>query len=303
MIKKLGYLIAVFLLGLLIYQVYDYFAFEKARESYVQQKGIETTEALRDQVDGILSRIVTEGGRLADLLGNNTYTSAEIEQIIKESSLSITEIQGVTACFEPYAFAKDQELFCPYYNKGDGSYLYVGKSYDYSKIGKGTAWYTSVRDEGAKWVEPYYAQGAKDWYIDYGIPFYYTSGPNKGKVRGTITMSFVASGFKNLIHSLSLGKTGYGMITSSEGNFLAHPINEYIGTTNLKDVLEKESQEELQKAYQAILNGESSSVTFRDENVQDESLFYYDKIPSSGWGIGLLFYKNDLLGDQREVNG
>ena len=29
---------------------------------------------------------------------------------------------------------------------------------------------------------------------------------------------------------------------------------------------------------------------------------FYDKIPTSDWGIGLLFYKNDLLGDTKEIN-
>jgi len=175
------------------------------------------------------------------------------------SSLSISEIQGVTACFEPYGFSETQKLYCP-------------------------------------------AKGAQDWYIDYGIPFNYSEGPNKGKVRGTITLSFVCSGFKKLVHSLSIGKTGYGLITSQAGTFLSHPINEYIGTANLSDLLEEEEEPALQKAYQALQNGASGQVTFRDQATKDKTLFFYDKIPSSNWGIGLLFFENDLLGDQQILN-
>lgn len=303
MIKKITYIIATILFVLLVYLVYEYATFMQHRNELVYDKGVKTTEGLRDQVDDILAKIVVEGNRLADLFGNKNYSAEEVEAIIKESALSIPEIQGVTACFEPYAFSAKQKLYCPYYNKGTQDYLYVGKKYDYTDTTiEGTKWYTSVRDDGAKWVEPYFAQGAQDWYVDYGIPFYYNSSTNKGKVKGTITMSFICSGFKELVHSLSLGKTGYGLITSNEGTFLAHPINEYIGTTKLEKIKAKTIHEELVSAYDGLLAGESGDVMFYDEEQEDQTYFFYDKIPSSGWGIGLLFFKQDLLSDYKALN-
>jgi len=77
----------------------------------VQEKGMETTAALRNQVDAILSKIVGEAERLANLFGSNEYSAEEIKSIIRESSLSIPEIQGVTACFEPYGFRKRNVCF------------------------------------------------------------------------------------------------------------------------------------------------------------------------------------------------
>ena len=181
--------------------------------------------------------------------------------------------------------------------------MHVGKKYDYTdKSASGTVWYTDVRDIGAKWVEPYFAQGAQDWYVDFGIPFYYNTGPQKGQVRGTITMSFACGGFKNLVHSIGLGKIGYGIITSNEGVFLAHPINEFIGTTNLKSVKEKETNPKLVTGYGGLLAGESGNVEFYNEEQEDHTIFFYDKIPSSGWGIGLMFFRNDLLGDAASLN-
>ncbi len=302
MIKKLLYLFALILFIASCYLVFDYFSYTTKRNQLAQDKGLETTVSLRKQVDGILSKIANEGGRLAELFGSNEYTSQEIEKIIKESALSIKEIQGVTACYEPNAFSDTQRLYCPYYNKGTRNYIQVEDSYDYSVIGKGTAWYTGVRDNGAKWVEPYFAKAAQDWYVDYGIPFYYSSGPNKGKIRGTITMSFVCSGFNELVHSLSLGKTGYGIITSNEGTFLAHPTNDYIGTTSIKKTIGEEKNRQLAEAFQSILDGKVGNIEYYDEVQNDQLLFYFDKIPTSNWGIGLLFYKNDLLNDATELN-
>lgn len=297
MTKKLLYLAGVALFATLIFLSYQFFSFSQERNQKVLDKGQETTEALRDQVNTILTKIAEEGERLADLLGSDTYSAEEVERLIRESALSIPEIQGVTACFEPYSFSQDRRLFCPYYNKGEKSYIYVEDSYDYSIPSLSSTWYTSVRDEGAKWVEPYYGQAAKDWYVDYGIPIYYKSGFNKGKPKGTITMSFICSGFKELIHSLSLGKTGYGLITSREGIFLAHPINEYVGTTNLSTIKTEESHAELVLAYDELLAEKSGHTSFYDEEREDETIFFYDRIPASGWGIGLMFFRSDLLGD------
>ena len=303
MIKKISYLLAAILLLSLIYLSYDYYSFVHQRDKIVQKKGIETTEALKNQVDKILAKIVVEGNRLAELLGSNEYSTSQIEAIVKESALSIPEIQGVTACFEPYAFSSERRLYCPYYDKSTQDFLFVGTRYDYSdETAEGTAWYTGVRDNGAKWVEPYFGQGAMDWYIDYGIPFHYNTGPNKGKVRGTITMSFSCGGFKNLVHSMSLGKTGYGIITSQGGKFLSHPVNEYIGTRTLEEIKSEETQPQLITAFEEIQKGNTGNTTFFDKERQDQTLFFYDKIPTSGWGLGLVFFKNDLLGDTSELN-
>ena len=303
MLKRIFYFIAIALFFGLIYNTYELYTFKKARNKFVAEKGLTTMNSLKNQVDTILIQIVNEGTKLAKDFGSNTYTENQILSILKTSSKKITALQGITACYEPYAFSKDKKLYCPYYNKGTNSTIQVGKSYDYTdKTLEGTAWYTDIRDQGAKWVEPYYAKAAKDWYIDYGIPFYHQTGPNKGKVKGTITMSFVTSGFKNLILSLSLGKTGYGIITSKEGTYLSHPVNDYIGKIDIKTISNSLENETLKFAYQNLQAGKAGNVEFQSANGQDTELFFYDKIPSNNWGIGLSFSKNELLGNNSNLN-
>ncbi|MEO0603359.1 MAG: hypothetical protein AAF211_18110, partial [Myxococcota bacterium] len=34
----------------------------------------------------------------------------------------------------------------------------------------------------------------------------------------------------------------------------------------------------------------------------DEGLFFYDRIPASGWGIGVMYFKNDLLDDRQALD-
>lgn len=303
MTKKIFYLIAFLLFVALAYHAYELYSFTKERNRIVNEKGLTTMSSLKDQVDKILTEIVKEGTSLAEDFGSHNYTESEINDILVRSSKKIPALQGITACYEPYAFSEDTKLYCPYYNKGTDTTIEVGESYDYSDASiDGTAWYTGVRDNGAKWVEPYYAKAAKDWYIDYGIPFYYTSGSKKGQIRGTITMSFVTSGFKNLILSLSLGKTGYGIITSQQGTYLSHPDNDFIGTTNLKTITDSTENKILKLACENLLKGKAGNVEFLAPNGEDNELFFYDKIPSNGWGIGLSFSKNELLGNKSSLN-
>ncbi|MFK8054512.1 MAG: cache domain-containing protein [Saprospiraceae bacterium] len=297
MSKRIVYALAVLVFAALVYQAFSFYQFEKERNTFVIEKGLSTTQALRNKVDTILQIIVSEGDRLAERFGSEELDDVQIRDIIRQSARSIPELQGVTACYEPFSFRQNQQLYCPYYDKGNSNYIQVEDSYDYTVKGAGTAWYTGPRDNGASWAEPYYAKAAQDWYIDYGVPFYYRSGPNKGKVRGTITMSFVAGGFKDIVHKLSVGKTGYGLISSAKGNLLAHPHEEYIGVRDLDFLNENETALSLKSAYTAMSNGETGSISFYDETQRDEALFFYDKIPSSNWSIGLAFFKNDMLGD------
>ena len=300
MSKRIVYFLAVIVFVALVYQSFTFYKFEKERNEFVLATGQETTDILRNTIDTILLKIVAEGDRLAQRFGSEELSDAQIRDIIRESARSIPELQGVTACYEPYSFRQNQKLYCPYYDKGSSKYILVEDSYDYTIKGDGTAWYTGPRDNGASWAEPYYANAAKDWYIDYGVPFHYTDGPKKGEVRGTITMSFVAGGFKDIVHKLSVGKTGYGLITSETGKLLAHPHEEYIGVRDLEFLQEIETLELLNLAYNEMAQGKTGHIDFYDLIQNDQALFYYDKIPSSNWSIGLSFFKNDILGDTKE---
>ena len=49
--------------------------------------------------------------------GEREYSKEDVEDIIRQTSLVNPEINGVTVCYEPYAFDPETRLFCPYYDK------------------------------------------------------------------------------------------------------------------------------------------------------------------------------------------
>ena len=298
MLKKILYGIAALLLVLSFYQLYDLYRFTQERNRYVYETGARTMNTLKMEVDTLLSEIMSETEQLAELFEDNQFTKEEIEGLIKESALNIPEIQGITACFEPYAQSDDQRLYCPFYNKGMADFVQVGEGYDYTDESvEGAAWYTGVINESAQWVKPYFAQNVKQWFIDYAVPFYYSEGPNKGKPKGMVVLSLESKRFNNLILSMSLGKTGYGLLVSERGNILSHPINSYIGTMSLADLALKERSEPLRQAFGDLMDGNSGNVVFEREESTGESIFFYDKVPASDWGIAVVLNKKELLRD------
>ena len=104
--KSLYFFAILFFLGS-IYLAFEFYSYTQSQNQRIYEQGLQTTETLRSQVDQILVKISSEGKRLAELFGNNEYTKEQIEEIIKESALRIPEIQGVTACYEPFALSKE----------------------------------------------------------------------------------------------------------------------------------------------------------------------------------------------------
>jgi len=301
-IKRIFYTLAVILLGLFVFQLIEYHTFKQKTEAQAMSKAAETTAAFKNEIESLLNRVKTEAKTLGESFGENDFTVEEIKTIIRETSLGFDEIRGVTACYEPNSFNDETRLFCPYYNKSTGEYLFVEESYDYTIKGSGTAWYTNVVENGASWIDPYYGSGAQEWFIDYGVPFYYASGPKSGEVRGIIDFSLGAGDFKNIVHQLSVGKTAFSYITSKNGSFIAHPNADYVGTKNLSDAIAEETNEDVKQALTAMTQNAAGHFSYYDSENNSEAYFFYDTIDASGYAIGMGFLRNDLVNDQKQTH-
>ena len=301
-IKRIFYTLAVILLGLFVFQLIEYHTFKQKTEAQAMSKAADTTAAFKNEIESLLNRVKTEAKTLGESFGKNDFTVEEIKTIIRETSLGFDEIRGVTACYEPNSFNDETRLFCPYYNKSTGEYLFVEESYDYTIKGSGTAWYTNVVENGASWIDPYYGSGAQEWFIDYGVPFYYASGPKSGEVRGIIDFSLGAGDFKNIVHQLSVGKTAFSYITSKNGSFIAHPNADYVGTKNLSDAIAEETNEDVKQALTAMTQNAAGHFSYYDSENNSEAYFFYDTIDASGYAIGMGFLRNDLVNDQKQTH-
>lgn len=300
---RLALLITLGLTGfLLLFQLAGYVRYVNTEQQAALESGLAAKDALKFRIESLLAKLKKAGEALGETFAEGDFADHEVKALIRRASLAHPEIRGVTVCYQPFGFSKQRRLYCPYYNKASQSFVAVEDSYDYTKPGKDTAWYLDIVNKGAGWVDPYYGKAAKEWYVDYGVPFLYRSGPLKGKVRGIIDFSLEVGDFKRLVHSFTDGKTGYGLIVSKSGQFITHPINDYVGTKSVQDLMNSTTPPGLKKAYEGLMAGQTGHSEFHDKKNDDTSLFIYDRIGASGLGLGMVFFKRDLLGDQWEKN-
>ncbi|RMB63364.1 hypothetical protein EAX61_02940 [Dokdonia sinensis] len=301
-VKKVLYGITVILFMACCYVVFDLVSFNKNRQATAVTLGAKTTNDLRGDVNDLLTEVMQQGEALAQQLENASPSNEELIALIKERSLALDQILGVTVAYQPYGFDENTALYAPYFDKKQKEIIPLQNIYNYTDGQLETSsWYTNVLKNGKGWVEPYYGQGAQAFISDYGIPFYYTSGPKKGQIRGVVSMTISLDGFTELIHALSLGKTGYGFVASSKGTILAHPVGSYVGKKTIQELSAETEIPALQKAYVGLMQGKTGNVDYIDAIKQQETIFFYDHVLAADWRIGVLFFKNDLLGGENEV--
>lgn len=289
---------AILALGLTL----ELLSYRKADDARIIAQAEATTQSVASDLEGLLSRVESTARAMGETFGERDYTQTEIEDIVRREALAFPEIRGVTACYEPFGFSPDDRLFCPYYDKSTADFIYIEDSYDYTVEGPNTSWYTGVISSGAKWTEPYYGAAAQDWFIDFGVPFYWTSGPKAGEIRGMIDFALQADDFKNFVHERTVGKTGYEFLTTASGNFVTHPIANYVGNNNLKNLIEQEENTELLKGYDSLMADKAGFIPFYDTTNDDDALFFFQPLSVANYRLGIVFLRKDMAGATSKIS-
>ena len=296
--KLIVYLITIAVACVTAYTIYDYLSYQQTRTKKSIRLGRSVKKGIEQEIDSMVSRIIEKANDLADSLESHEFSEKQLLRFIRSSSYSMKQILGVTVAFEPYRYKDSVRLFAPYYDKKRQEFIYIEEIYDYTDSTLSTSkWYTNVRDHGASWVEPYFAEGAQAMVSDYGVPFYQKDSLGNKKLQGTVTLTISLQDFTRLLHSISLGKTGYGFVASEKGNFIAHPINEYVSRKNVLDLAREQQDQILEKVAMEMRNKQSGFVEFKDQMSDQVSYLFYSHLPTSGWNLGIVFIKNELLGN------
>lgn len=253
-------------------------------------------------MDSILANIEAECSLLADQVTKGEFQDEnEIETALKELSESDENILGVTAAFEPGQF-NDRDLYAPFYDKDKSEFIYCEDFYDYTDPDlKTSQWYVKVRNKGAQWIDPYFAEAAKTMVADFGVPFYRDE--SRTDVTGTITGTMSLEGLTQLLNSLSLGETGYAFAISHDGTFLSHPYRELIKSQKTLSQLAAESDDELlAEIAERMKAGEEGYQSFLNKVTGQDSWLFYHPVERTNWSIGVVMIKRELIGNEKLVN-
>ncbi len=297
MAKKTFLTLLILFLGTTIFTFTDYYLYINAREQKSIAAGDNVVSEITHGIETVLAEIETRTRKLADSLSKNDIRGHALIELIEQETNAMTQILGVTVAYEPFAYNDSVRLFSPYFDKKAGEIMYLGQLYDYTD-GDVTRWYVDVVDNGPSWIEPYYGQGAHTMITDFGVPFY-RENPKTGESElvGTVTLTVSLDDFTKLLNSLSLGKTGYGFIISKKGDFIAHPISEYVSNKNILEVAREHQDSILAKVGQLMIDGQSGHEQFVNSISDQISYLFYNQIQYAHWNLGVVFIKNELLGN------
>ncbi len=104
-----------------------------------------------------------------------------------------------------------------------------------------------------------------------------------------VFIEYSLNDIKSLMKNIDVGKTGYGFILSKEGVFLNHPLEKY--------VKERETIFEPAEIRNGALKmlGEHDVIDYLDERTGQSAWIFYQIIPTTGWIMGTLVVKNEIL--------
>lgn len=216
------------------------------------------------------------------------------------------DINGIAVTFQPFAYDPAQKLYQEYvFRKTDGTLdLLRGATYDYTQPpsedpkGPKTAWFHTPLAQGPVWMEPFLATGAGDTLIEYGTTFRKTD--DASKIAGVVTVDFSLRDLQQLVARLDLGTTGYGMVFTSKGTFIAHPDRDQVihGTIQHAEGLRDPA---VQAAAAQALAGSSAAVEHLDPVTGDPGWALFEPIPSTGWVLGLSIQKDESAQAARQT--
>ncbi len=285
-----------FMMGVgLAYQHLDYK--ERVYQSAKSDLQNLTVEASK-QIAVILEQAMQSADTLADGLTQAKVGNATMLASLKKMLASNPNYYGGTITFVPYGYTPEVKLYSAYYSKsgakGELEFLQLADIYDYTAPEHD--WYVTAMAEGNRWAEPYWDEAGKTYMTTYSAIFYATD-PATGKQipNGVVTVDISMSQIKNIIESLDIGASGFGALTTREGNYLYHPNYDYVqGRMNIRDVARQKNDADRLLIADKAAKGQAGILDHVSTTTGEASWLIFEPVPISGWSLQNTFIKNDL---------
>ena len=277
---------------------YNYSFSKKIITEEIRENAKNLTRSTVNKIDSVLFGIEKTPEGIASLLENIPFNRNEIIHMIYAAVKDNPQIYGLTVSFEPYAFDGKSLYFAPYYcRKKDNLELeYLGdESYQYFYLD----WYQVPREiQAPVWSEPYFDDILM---ATYSVPFY-TNVNGHRKLTGIVSADISLTWLQKLISQLKIEKSGYGFLISKNGAFVTHPLDELIMNKTIFSEADETNNNQLRLIGKNMLKGESDFISYVDLVNRKQSWLSYAPLSSSGWSLGIVFPREELLLDINKLN-
>jgi len=284
------------LIFLLVFAL-NYFSSLKIVVTDIQTNAQSLALSKANMIETILSSTQKIPETLACFLENGSYDREQILRILREIVEKNPEICGSTIAFETSPFEGKSSAFAPSFYKANGKMLFSELSGDSG--GYFTSdWYQIPKElSRPQWSEPYYAGGGGNMLLaTYSVPFYRVV-RGETQFMGVITASISLEWLQNIVASIKVLQTGYGVLISKNGTLVTHPLKELIMNETIFGLAEERGDTKLREIGRKMIRGESGFVPFQSMGTEEHYWVYYTPIPSSGWALAILFPRNELVVD------
>jgi sigma-B regulation protein RsbU (phosphoserine phosphatase) len=247
------------------------------------------------RIETILNAVENVPEGMASVLENCSLTREEMLRMLRASVAENPEVYGAILAFEPHALGRKTRYFAPYFHKHDGAILatdpYAPAHYDWE-------WYqTPKRLRKAVWSEPYFDTGfGKIIMSTYSVPLYRTTGGAE-RFRGVVTADISLEQLSDIVSSIRILHSGFGILISKKGTVVTHPDKSLIMTGTIFDLARKRGDPRLADLGRRMVAGESGFAPFPILAAGKQSWVYYAPIPSSSWSLAVIFPEDELAED------
>jgi sigma-B regulation protein RsbU (phosphoserine phosphatase) len=246
-------------------------------------------------IESILNAVENVPEGMASVLENCSLTEEEMLRMLRASVVENPEIYGAILAFEPHVLKGKTRFFAPYFYKHNGDILATDP---HSRAHFEWDWYQAPkRLHKPVWTEPYFDTGfGKIIMSTYSVPFYRTV-RGKKRFRGVVTADISLDRLSDIVSSIRILRTGFGILISKNGTFITHPDKNLIMKETIFHLAEKRGDPRLGEIGRNMLAGRSGFAPLPILAAGKPSWVYYAPIPSSNWSLAVIFPEEELAED------
>lgn len=261
-----------------------------------QAKGF--AESAANKLDQTFMVAMRSAQQTAIMLENGSYTSQEIETLMKTTMLSLKdqpEIYGTGIAFAPGAFDSERKYFMPYvYHKNSKIiFSYLGdEKYQYFYH----PWYYLPKELNKPvWTEPYYDEGGGNTLMTtYAVPFYKTV-DGKKTFMGVVTMDLSLFWLQRQIAPMKMFNSGYAFVVSRFGRIVTHPDAPMIMNETIFSIADSMQNPKLREVGRKMIAGEGGFAPFVSTFLGRECWLYYTPLKANDWSLAIVMPDDELF--------
>lgn len=247
-------------------------------------------------INQYMQEIEKIGQMIAQDLHDGLLTKDTLALRIKRDLKELPDIESITIAYAPFAFDPKKRLYGIQAKREGEQIIESVITSDYMIPGTASnpeiGWYDRALKQGTYWSAPYHNPQTKKQEVIYAVPFYQK---DSNKIEGVVGIIYHMGKILAHVRAIEIGKTGYAVILSSTGQFISHPLEQYVkeGLT-LTQILKQQNNQALKDITEQIIKGENGFGSFYDQNAHVHHWIAYEPIKTVKWTIAAFFSDESL---------